>query len=104
MTYALATGAQRLEVSSAAEVLAKATAPARHGLNGPGVAGHDDAEAAAVRASAALSAIGVSAALPTNQTVVTSGQTLTGVTPTGVYASTVSFTVVGGVITAITLS
>lgn len=59
MSYASATGAQRLEVSSAAEILAKVTAPARAGLNGPGVAGHDDAEAAAARAAAALSAIGV---------------------------------------------
>lgn len=37
-------------------------------------------------------------------TVVTSGQQLTGVAPTGVYATKVTFTVSGGVITAIVLS
>lgn len=104
MSYASATGAQRLEVNSAAEVLAKATYPARHGLNLPGTAGHENAETAAARAAAALSAIGVSAELPANQTVVTTGQALTGVAPTGSYTNTVTFTVAGGVITAITLS
>lgn len=38
------------------------------------------------------------------KTVVTSGQQLSGVTPTGTYVSKVTFTVAGGVITAITLS
>lgn len=38
------------------------------------------------------------------KTVVTSGQELTRVTPSGVYISKVTFTVVGGVITAIVLS
>lgn len=38
------------------------------------------------------------------KTVVTSGQQLTGVTPSGTYVSKVTFTVVGGIITAIVLS
>ena len=38
------------------------------------------------------------------KTVVTSGQQLSGVTPTGTYVSKVTFTVVGGAITAIVLS
>lgn len=38
------------------------------------------------------------------KTVVTSGQQLSGVAPTGTYVSKVTFTVAGGVITAITLS
>ena len=38
------------------------------------------------------------------KTVVISGQGLTGVTPSGVYVSKVTFTVVGGAITAIVLS
>lgn len=94
MSYASATGAQRLEVSSAALLLSAVTAPARHGLNGPGVAGHDDAEAAAARAAAALAAIGVTAALPSNQAVVTSGAEYEA---TG---GTVTLTVVAGVVTA----
>lgn len=104
MSYASATGAQRLEVNSAAQLLAVVSAPARHGLNGPGVAGHDDAEDACARAADALSAVGVTAALPATQTVVSSGQALTGVTPSGIYTNTVTFTVAGGVITAIVLS
>lgn len=38
------------------------------------------------------------------KTVVTSGQQLSGVTPSGTYVSKVTFTVVGGAITAIVLS
>lgn len=54
---------------------------------------------------AALSALsGAGAELPATQTVVVNGETLTGVTPTGVYATTVTFTVAGGAITAIALS
>jgi hypothetical protein len=104
MSYASATGAQRLEVNSAATLLSTVSAPARHGLNGPGVAGHDDAEAAAARTAAALSAIGVTAELPATQTIVSDTQALTGVTPSGSYVDTVTFTVAGGVITAIVLS
>lgn len=104
MSYATATGAQRLEVSSAAEILAKVTAPARAGLNGPGVAGHDNAEAAALRTADALAAIGVGVALTPSQAVVADSQALTGITPTGVYVDTVTFKVTGGVITGITLS
>ena len=37
-------------------------------------------------------------------TAVSTAQTLTGVTPTGTYVTTVTFTVAGGVITAIALS
>jgi len=37
-------------------------------------------------------------------TLVLDGETLTGVTPTGTYATTVTFTVVSGAITAIALS
>lgn len=41
---------------------------------------------------------------PATAAIVTSAQTLTGVTPTGTYATTVTFTVANGVITAIALS
>jgi hypothetical protein len=44
------------------------------------------------------------AAVAGTSTVITTAQTLTGVAPTGVFATTVTFTVAGGVITAITLS
>lgn len=103
MSYASATGAQRLEVSSAAEILAKVTAPARAGLNGPGVAGHDDAEAACTRASAALAAVGVTAALSSNQQTLTSGVKVPcgTVTGSGTFATA---TIVDGVITGIVLS
>ncbi len=104
MSYASATGAQRLEVNSAAEVLAKATYAARHGLNLPGTAGWENAVTAGARMATALSDIGVTEPLPATQTVVSSGQELTGVTPSGSYVDTVTFTVAGGVITAIVLS
>lgn len=41
---------------------------------------------------------------PATAAIVTSSQTLTGVTPTGTYTNTVTFTVANGVITAIALS
>jgi hypothetical protein len=41
---------------------------------------------------------------PANTAIVTSAQTLTGVTPSGTYTNTVTFTVANGVITAIALS
>jgi hypothetical protein len=43
-------------------------------------------------------------ALPATAALITSGQALTGVTPTGTFTTTVTFTVAGGVITAIALS
>lgn len=42
--------------------------------------------------------------LPATAALLTSGQALTGVAPSGVYATTVTFTVANGVITAIVLS
>lgn len=42
--------------------------------------------------------------LPATAAIVTSGQALTGVAPTGTYTNTVTFTVANGVITAIALS
>lgn len=41
---------------------------------------------------------------PATAALITSGQALTGVTPTGTFATTVTFTVANGVITAIALS
>lgn len=43
-------------------------------------------------------------AAPATAAIITSGQALTGVTPTGTFATTVTFTVANGVITAIALS
>lgn len=42
--------------------------------------------------------------LPATAAIITSAQALTGVTPTGSFVTTVTFTVAGGVITAIALS
>lgn len=42
--------------------------------------------------------------LPATAAIITSTQALTGVTPSGTYTNTVTFTVAGGVITAIALS
>jgi hypothetical protein len=42
--------------------------------------------------------------LGATSTLVNTGQTLTGVTPTGTFTTTVTFTVAGGVISAIALS
>lgn len=42
--------------------------------------------------------------LPATAAMITSAQALTGVTPTGTFITTVTFTVAGGVITAIVLS
>lgn len=42
--------------------------------------------------------------LPATAALVTSAQTLTGVTPTGTYTNTITFTVANGVITAVALS
>lgn len=42
--------------------------------------------------------------LPATAALITSAQALTGVTPTGTFTTTVTFTVAGGVITAIALS
>lgn len=42
--------------------------------------------------------------LPATAAMITSGQALTGVAPTGTFTTTVTFTVAGGVITAIALS
>lgn len=64
-----------------------------------------EVKAAADEAIAAATAVGGEGAeLPATQTVVSSGQALTGVTPSGTYTDTVTFTVAGGVITAIALS
>lgn len=54
----------------------------------------------AVVTGAALTRI----SLPATAAIVTSTQALTGVTPSGTYTNTVTFTVAGGVITAIALS
>lgn len=50
----------------------------------------------------ALQSVGVS--LAATKTIVSTGQEITGVAPTGTYTDTVTFTVAGGVITGITLS
>ena len=64
-----------------------------------------EVKAVADAAITAATAIGGSGApAPATETRVTNGQELTGVTPTGTYISKVTFTVAGGVITAITLS
>ena len=103
MSYATATGAQRLEVNSAASALAAATQNARAGLNGPGLTGHTDAEAAAVRCQEALAAVGVSATLPSTQTVLTNALSVTGVSITGT-GSIFTPTIVDGVLTGGVLS
>lgn len=64
--------------------------------NGPYVAGR------AVKAGEAFFA--EYAGMAANSTVVTNGQQLTGVEPSGEYTSKVTFTVSNGAITAITLS
>nr|UVX49299.1 MAG: hypothetical protein [Bacteriophage sp.] len=58
-------------------------------------------QAAINRAQAALAAIGGGTS---TTTIVSNGQQLTGVTPSGTYASKVTFTVANGVITAIAMS
>ena len=55
---------------------------------------------AQVNASGVLTSVD----LPATAAPITSGQALTGVTPTGTFTTTVTFTVAGGVITAIVLS
>ena len=103
MSYATGTGAQRLEPNSAASALAAATQNARAGLNGLGLTGHIDAEAAATRCQVALAAIGVSATLPSTQAVLTNGLSITDVSITG-SGSIFTPTIVDGVFTGVVLS
>ena len=103
MSYATATGAQRLELNSAATALAAATQNARSGLNGLGLTGHSNAETAAARCQAALTAIGVGATLPSTQAVLTDGLSVTGVSITGT-GSIFTPAIVDGVLTGGVLS
>ena len=103
MSYASATGAQRLEVNSAAEYLAKATYPARHGTNLPGTAGWEDAEAAAARAADALRDIGVDALLAT-EVIVADTDILNVENSAGNLDSSGTATVAAGVLTSVRLA
>lgn len=70
-------------------------------VSGFAVSGVGDFATANVSAGALQS---VTVSLEPTKTVVTNGQALNGVAPTGTYTNTVTFTVAGGVITAIVLS
>lgn len=104
MSYASATGAQRLAVNSAAEKLAKATYAARHGLNGPGTAGFENAETAGAACSTALAAVGIIGTLPANQVVVTNGATINVENSAGALDSPATAVVAGGVLTGCNLA
>lgn len=102
MSYASATGAQRLAVNSAAERLATGTSPARENTAGLGQRNDADPEALGLSMSQALLAVGISG-IGTNQVTLTSGQKVNAVSVTGT-GNFATFTIVGGAITAIVLS
>ena len=73
--------------------------------NGGTVTAANSANTKTVSASYVISGSAVQrVSLPANAAIITSSQALTGVTPTGIFATTVTFTVANGVITAIALS
>lgn len=73
--------------------------------NGGTVTAANSANNKTVSATYVISAGAVQrVSLPATAAIVTSTQALTGVTPSGTYTNTVTFTVAGGVITAIALS
>ena len=100
MAFAEATLAQRQAVRNAAVALDKATTLAHD--TGPLDTLGPDVDAAGALAVAALNTTG--SASGDTITLVTDGQELTGVTPTGTFSTTVTFTVEDGVIAAIALS
>lgn len=100
MAFANSSLAQRQAVRDAVVALDKATTLAHDtgplDTLGPGV------DTAGAKVVAALNSAGAASGGTT--TIVTSGQVVTGVAPSGVYTNSVTFTVTDGVITAITLS
>lgn len=73
--------------------------------NGQAVTMANSANSKTVGGTAVVSAgVLTRVSAPATAAIVTSAQTLTGVTPTGSYTNTVTFTVANGVITAIALS
>lgn len=100
MTYVADGIAQRLRVKAMADFASGAaltvTGDEATAGNGPYIAPK------AVKAGEAFFA--EYSGMSSTATVVTNGQQLTGVTPSGTYVSKVTFTVAGGVITGIALS
>lgn len=100
MAFAKSTLTQRQAVRDAVIALDKATTLAHDtgplDTLGPGV------DAAGAKVVAALNSAG--AAAGGTATVVTNGQVVKGVTPSGEYTNSVTFTVSDGAITAIVLS
>ena len=103
MALSTSTAAQRAELVAASNMLA--TICHKFGEDGYMATGNTNLlakySAAINRMQAALAAVGGTG---TTTTIVSTGQQLTGVTPTGTYASKVTFTVANGAITAIALS
>lgn len=101
MTYVADGIAQRLRVRAMADFSAgdalTITGDLATAGNGPYVAPNRD-----IKAGEAFFA--EYAGMSSTSTVVVNGQELTGVTPSGEYTDTVTFTVSGGVITGIALS
>ncbi|UVX34744.1 MAG: hypothetical protein [Bacteriophage sp.] len=100
MAFASSTLAQRQAVRDAAIELDKAVTLAHD--TGPLLALGPAVDTAGETLVAALTATG--SATPDNQVIVSDGQALTGVPPTGTFTDTVTFTVANGVITGIALS
>lgn len=100
MAFANSSLAQRQAVRDAVVALDKATTLAHD--TGPLDTLGPVVDTAGAKVVAALNSAG--AASGGTATVVTSGQVVTGVAPSGEYTNSVTFTVTDGVITAITLS
>lgn len=103
MSIATITAAQRVEARD--ECLRAALALQRFAQSGTTPRTDETAEVTPIlEAAAAALVVAGASGLAATSTVVTNGQDLTGVTPSGTYTDTVTFTVAGGVITAIVLS